>query len=85
MALPTFKDFLSKNAYRTAGATVPASQRLMLILNAAGQQGMTYSGLASMLDLDSKTLKSLLNVLVSTREVTVSVSRDGIRTYRQRW
>jgi DNA-directed RNA polymerase specialized sigma24 family protein len=85
MALPTFHDFLKRNAYRTTTARIPASQRLMLILNAAGQRGMSYSELARMLDLDSKTLRNLLNTLVSTREITVSYAQNGIPTYRARW
>jgi len=85
MALPTFRDFLHKNAYRTTTAKVPASQMLMLILNAAGKQGMTYSAMSAMLSLDTKTLRSLLTTLVSTREITVSYSRDGIPIYRARW
>ncbi len=85
MSLPTFQDFLKKNAYRTVKATVPASQMLMLILNGAGQQGMSYSKLAQMLNLDHKTLRALLNTLVSTREITVTYAQNGIPTYRLRW
>jgi DNA-directed RNA polymerase specialized sigma24 family protein len=85
MALPTLKDFLKQNAYRTTTATVPASQRLTMILTGAGGQGMTYSELARMLDLDSKTLRSLLNAMVTSREITVSYSRNGIPTYKMRW
>jgi DNA-directed RNA polymerase specialized sigma24 family protein len=85
MSLPTFQDFLHKNAYRTTTAEVPASQRLTMILNGAGQRGMSYSDLARMLDLDSKTLRNLLHTMVTTREITVSYARNGIPTYRARW
>ena len=85
MALPTFRDFLSKNAYRTTKATIPASQMLSMILNGAGQRGMSYAELARILDLDTKVLRDLLNTMVSTREITVSYSLDGIPTYRMRW
>ena len=85
MSLPTFQDFLKQNAYRTTTAMVPASQRLTMILNGAGASGMRYSELARMLDLDTKVLRNLLNAMVTSHEITVSYSADGIPTYRSRW
>lgn len=71
-----------RDAWR-ATITLSPSQRLMLILAGAGQQGVPHGDLSAMLKLDGDTLNDLLGALVRGGEISVSTTRDGHRLYRR--
>jgi hypothetical protein len=62
--------------------SLPAHQRLMLLVGWAGRLGMSRGEIGSMVDLPADTLDDLLDALVRSGEIALSVER-GYRVYRR--
>ena len=82
MALGRFPDYLDKQAWRST-TKVPAHQRLMQALAAAGPMGMTLRDLRGISGLEYDTLTDLLDALTRAGEISLSQTRDGQRLYRR--
>ena len=63
--------------------TIPSHQRLMMVLRAAGPQGIGHSDLAAQIQLDGDLLNDLLAALARSGEIAVSQTQDGRRVYRR--
>jgi DNA-binding IclR family transcriptional regulator len=62
--------------------SLPAHQRLMLLLGWAGRLGMHRGEIGSMVDLPADTLDGLLDALVRSGELSLTNER-GYRIYRR--
>ncbi|MGO8751957.1 MAG: hypothetical protein ACLQNE_38935 [Thermoguttaceae bacterium] len=62
--------------------SLPAHQRLMLLLGWAGRLGMHRGEIGTLVDLPAETLDGLLDALVRSGELSLSVER-GFRVYRR--